>query len=108
MEDDIYKEITQIKQELSSIRTDINWIRDLLNKLDGKMQELSEAIAMQKNYTNKTTSEVREDLLKKISEIEKELNEVKEFTVGVKTSIKVVYAIVSGLIAIISILVMGG
>ena len=105
MEDDIYKEITQIKQDLSSIRTDINWIRGLLDKLDAKIQELTNAMSAQRNYTNKATGEVRDELLKKISEIEGRVDRLEEFTAGVKTSVKVLYAITSAFIALMSVLV---
>jgi len=105
VEDDIYKEITQIKQDLSSIRTDINWIRGLLDKLDAKIQELTNAMSAQRNYTNKATGEVRDELLKKISEIEGRVDRLEEFTAGVKTSVKVLYAITSAFIALMSVLV---
>ena len=104
-EDDIYKEIAQIKQDLSSIRTDINWIRGLLDKLDAKIQELSNAVATQRNYTNQATGEVRDELLKKISEMEDRLNELEDFASGVRTSVKVLYAITSAFIALMSVLV---
>jgi len=105
VEDDIYKEITQIKQDLSSIRTDINWIRGLLDKLDAKIQELTNAMSAQRNYTNKATGEVRDEHLKKISEIEGRVDRLEEFTAGVKTSVKVLYAITSAFIALMSVLV---
>jgi len=103
--EDIFKEISQIKQDLSSIRTDINWIRGLLDKLDTKIQELSNAISAQRNYTNQATGEVRDQLLKKISEMEERLNKLEEFTSGVKTSVKVLYAITSAFIALASVII---
>jgi len=107
--EEIMNVISQLQRDVAAMKSDIDWIRKTLDKMDKKIESLTSAVSEQRRYTDSVTDSVKKELSSRIDRVEGRVEEIGEFVTGMRASVKVLYAITSFILALVSIIVyMGG